>query len=58
MKRKKRSAVSKKISTLRHEDVPEDQAVAMALNMKREGRLTKSGGYKRAGRRRRKGART
>jgi hypothetical protein len=58
MKRKKRSAVSKKISTLRHEDVPEDQAVAMALNMKREGRLTKSGGYKRAGRRRRKGGRT
>jgi hypothetical protein len=58
MKRKKRSAVSKKISTLRHEDVPEDQAVAMALNMKREGRLTKSGGYKRTGRRRRKGGRT
>jgi hypothetical protein len=58
MKRKKRSAVSKKISTLRHEDFPEDQAVAMALNMKREGRLTESGGYKRAGRRRRKGGRT
>lgn len=39
--------VSAKISKLRHEGKPQDQAVAMALNMKREGRLTKGGGYRR-----------
>lgn len=39
--------VGKKISKLRHEGKPEKQAVAMALNMEREGRLTESGGYKR-----------
>ena len=47
MGRAKRNAVSKKISKLRHEGIGESQAVAMALNMKREGRLTKSGGYRR-----------
>lgn len=47
MGRARKNAVSKKISKLRHEGIKQDQAVAMALNMKREGRLTKSGGYKR-----------
>ena len=43
-------AVSKKISHLvKGEGKPQKQAVAMALNMKREGRLTKEGGYKRVG---------
>lgn len=40
--------VSKKISHLRDEGVPEDQAVAMAINMEKRHRLTDSGGYKRA----------
>jgi hypothetical protein len=44
-KRKKKSPEGKKISILRGEGVPEKQAVAEALSMKREGRLTKSGGY-------------
>jgi hypothetical protein len=47
MGRAKRSVVSKKISKLSHEGYPQKQAVAIALSMKREGRLTKSGGYKR-----------
>lgn len=53
---KPRSAVSRKISKLRHESpaVPQRQAVAMALEMKRRGRLTKSGGYKRVGRKNRR----
>jgi hypothetical protein len=42
-------AVSKKISHLVHEGKPQKQAVAMALSMKRAGRLTKSGGYRRVG---------
>ena len=43
-----KSAVSKKISHLvKSEGKPQKQAVAMALNMQREGRLTKEGGYKR-----------
>lgn len=42
------SAVSKKISKLVREGKPQDQAVATALSMKRAGRLTKSGGYRRA----------
>jgi hypothetical protein len=50
--RKKRDRVSKKISILRHEDVPQKQAVAMALSMNRAGRLTPEGGYKRVGRKR------
>jgi hypothetical protein len=41
-------AVSSKISHLVHEGKPQKQAVAMALSMKREGRLTKEGGYIRA----------
>jgi hypothetical protein len=42
-----RNAVSRKISKLAHEGKPQDQAVAMALNMKREGRLGPRGGYRR-----------
>lgn len=49
---KKKSRVSKKISILRHEGVPQDQAVAESLSMEREGRLTKSGGYRRVGKKR------
>jgi hypothetical protein len=45
MKNRKRSAVSNKISYLRHEGMPQDQAVAEALSMKRAGRLTKEGKY-------------
>ena len=49
MSRKPRkSAESRKISKLMHEGKDQDQAVAMALNMSREGRLTPSGGYRRA----------
>lgn len=42
-------AVSKKIGVLVREGKPQKQAVAMALSMKRAGRLTKSGGYIRKG---------
>jgi hypothetical protein len=39
--------VSKKISHLQSkEGVPHKQAVAMAINMDKEGRLTKGGKYK------------
>ena len=43
--------VSKKIRILRGENVPERQAVAMALSMNRAHRLTPSGDYIRAGKR-------
>ncbi len=56
-KKARKSAESKKISKLVREGVPQDKAVATALSMKRAGRLTKGGGYRRAGRKRRKGAR-
>lgn len=39
--------VSKKIRKLKAEGTPQKQAVATALNMEREGRITQSGGYKR-----------
>jgi hypothetical protein len=39
--------VGKKIGHLIREGKPKDQAVAMALNMEREHRLTESGGYQR-----------
>jgi hypothetical protein len=45
---KKRTAVSRKISKLRHEGVPERQAVAESLSMERAGKLTKGGGYRRS----------
>jgi len=54
MRKKKRTPEGMKISKLRHEGVSEKQAVAEALNMKRAGRLTKRGGYRRVGRKRRK----
>ena len=54
----KRDRVSKKISKLRHEGERQDVAVATALNMERRGRLTKSGGYKRVGRKRRSKSRS
>lgn len=41
-------AIGKKISHLRKEGKPQDQAVAMSLNMQRQGRLTKEGNYIRA----------
>jgi hypothetical protein len=48
-RRKPRSPEGKKISKLvREEHMPQDQAVATALSMKRAGRLTSSGGYIRA----------
>lgn len=43
----KSKAVSKKIAHMVREGKPQKQAVAIALNMKREGRLTKEGGYRR-----------
>jgi hypothetical protein len=46
-KQRKRGAVGKKISKLVHEGKSQKQAVATALSMKRAGRLTKEGGYKR-----------
>lgn len=54
-KKAKKYSESVKISKLVREGVPEDQAVAEALSMKRAGRLTKSGGYIRS--KRRKGQR-
>jgi hypothetical protein len=45
-KKQKRDKVSSKISLLRHEGVPQDQAVATALSMKRAGRLGPSGAYR------------
>lgn len=38
---------SKKISKLMHEGEPQKKAVAMAMSMEREHRLTEGGGYKR-----------
>jgi len=48
LKRKAKGRVSEKISVLRHEGVPEKQAVAMAINMGREHRLGPHGTYKRS----------
>lgn len=42
---KSRSLVSQKISKLRHEGKPQQQAVAMALSMGRAGRLRPGGRY-------------
>lgn len=57
-KKKGRTPVSKKISHLvKEEGVPQRQAVAMSLNMQREGRLTRTGGYRRARRKGRKARR-
>jgi hypothetical protein len=51
---KKKSLVSRKISKLRSEGVKQDQAVAMAVNMGKKHRITKSGGYRRVKKGRRK----
>ena len=51
---KQKSRVSKKISLLRSEGVPERQSVAEALSMQRAGRVTKSGGYRHVRKSRRK----
>ena len=58
--RKNRPPESKKISKLVREGIPQNQAVAEALSMKRAGRLTNQGGYIRArqGRHRRSSQRT
>ncbi len=39
--------VSKKIKKLRKEGVKQEQAVAMAINMGKKGRITKDAGYSR-----------
>jgi hypothetical protein len=44
-RRKPRSPEGKKISHLVKEGIPQKQAVAEALSMKRAHRLTSSGGY-------------
>jgi len=49
--REQRARISAKIRKLRHEGKPQAQAVAMAHEMSRAGRLTKRGGYRRVGRR-------
>lgn len=46
-KRKARGPVSRKISKLRHEGVPHQQAIATAMSMKRARRLGPKGGYRR-----------
>jgi len=51
-KRKKKTPEGKKISKLMHEGEGQSQAVATALNMKRAGRLTPEGGYRRVGKKR------
>lgn len=55
MAKKKRTRVGKKISKLMHEDVPQKQAIAEALSMQRAGRLTAEGGYRRVGRKKKRG---
>jgi len=52
-KRAKNKRVSEKIHVLRHEGIPEKQAVGEALGMERSGRLRRHGRYvhKRKGRR-------
>jgi hypothetical protein len=46
MKKNSQELVSKKIKVLRHEGVPQKQAVAEAISMGKAGRITKSGGYR------------
>lgn len=48
VQRRHRKGISAKISKLRHEGKPQQQAVATALNMARAGRLSARGGYRRA----------
>ena len=53
-KREKGKRVGDKIRVLRHEGVPEKQAVAESLSMERAGRLRKGGRYVHVGRSSRK----
>lgn len=53
MAKREKSPVSLKISKLMKEGYPQKQAVAIALSMKDQGRLTKTGGYRRSRRNRR-----
>ncbi len=48
-KRLRNGRVGAKIRKLRREGVPQDQAVATALSMRRSGRLGPQGGYRRKG---------
>lgn len=52
MAAKPKSLVSQKISVLRGEGTPEKQAVAMAINMGKAGRLRQGGRYVRKSSRR------
>ena len=56
-RKKKNNRVGKKIEFLRHEGVPEKQAVGEAEGMADEGRLTKSGGYIRSKRKKKRSSR-
>jgi len=56
-KREKQKRVSEKISYLRHEGVPEKQAVGEAMGMERSGRLRRHGKYVHKRHERRKGHR-
>lgn len=47
VQRAHKGAISAKISKLRHEGKPQEQAVATALSMAKAGRLTSGGGYRR-----------
>jgi len=49
-KSSKNKRIGDKIRFLRHESVPEKQAVAEALSMERSGRLKSGGRYTRKGR--------
>lgn len=51
-KKRKRTPEGKKISKLMHEGVLQKQAIAESLSMKRAGRLTPEGGYRRVGKKR------
>jgi hypothetical protein len=57
-KRKRTSSqrIGEKISYLRHEGVPQKEAVGQAMGMERSGRLGRHGVYHRVGRKRRKGS--
>jgi hypothetical protein len=53
----KNKRVSEKVSFLRHEGVPQDQAVAESLSMERSGRLGRHGKYRKAKKHHRRGGR-
>lgn len=53
-KKEKNTRVSEKISLLRHEGVPQNQAIAESMSMERAGRLGRHGQYHRVGKKRSK----